>query len=191
MLQNSPWARDYTQQSEMPILQSDQGRTLSDSKPPYVKYKVQFLSALPVRQAIIRMTQIDQKYDDLKSEQKQQLDQQAESFLAQDMSKKVIVYITYETNQPPVYLDKIHDLKSTTTEMIIYRVHLYGSKGEKVPLEQFVAPQGAQRSFQLIFPRQYHGKEILGPEDKSLNLEFPIYMEFKTDKMKIDGKVEY
>ena len=71
-------------------------------------------------------------------------------------------------------------------------MYLYGSKGDKVPLAQFVAPQGAQRSFQFIFPRQYRGKEILGPEDKSLNLEFVgIYMEFKTDKMQINGKVEY
>ena len=190
MLQNSPWARVYTQQSAMPIMGRDD-RTLSNDKPPYLKYQVQFRSALPVRQAIIRMAQIAQKYDDLKPEQKQQFDKQAESFLAQDMSKVVLVYINYETNQPSVYLDKTHDLKSTTTEMLKNGVYLYGSKGERVPLEQFVAPQGAQRSFQLIFPRQYQGKEILGPEDKSLNLEFPIYMEFKTDKMKIDGKVEY
>ena len=77
------------------------------------------------------MAQIDQKYDDLKPEQKQQFDQQAESFLAQDMSKMVIVYITYETNQPTVYLELANDLKSTTTEMLKNRVYLYGSKGDK------------------------------------------------------------
>jgi hypothetical protein len=191
MLQNSPWARDYTQQSAVTIMGNDD-RTLSDSKPPYLKYQVQFRSALPVRQAIIRMAQIDQKYDDLKPEQKQQFDKQAESFLAQDMSKIVIVYITYETNLPTLYLDIAHDLKSKTTESVVPEAYLYGSKGDKVLLRQFIAPQGAQRSFQFIFPRQYKGKEILGPKDKGLNLEFfDIYMEFKTDKMQLNGKVEY
>jgi hypothetical protein len=191
MLQNSPWARDFTQQSEMPILQRG-GRTLSDDKPPYLKYQIQFRSALPVRQAIIRMAQITQKYDALKPEQKQQFDKQAESFLAQDMSKMVIVYITYETNQPNVYLDETHDLKSMTTDILKNIVYLYGSGGDRVPLAQFVAPQGGQRSFQFYFPRQYNGKEILGPEDKALNLEFgSIYMGFKTDKMQLNGKVEY
>jgi hypothetical protein len=138
------------------------------------------------------MAQIDQKYDDLKPEQKQQFDKQAESFLAQDMSKMVIVYITYETNQPTVYLDAGHDLKSTTTEMLKNSVYLYGSNGDKAPLDQYIAPQGARRSFQFIFPRQYKGKEILAPKDKGLNLQFgTIYMEFKTDKMQLNGKVEY
>jgi hypothetical protein len=190
MLQNSPWAKEYAQVSAMPILQRPD-KTLSDDKPPYLKYQIQLRSALPIRQAIIRMAQITQKYDDLKPEQKQQFDKQAEAFLAQDVSKWVVVYIIYETNQPDVYLDATHELKSSTTETLKNSVYLYGSKGERVPLEKFVAPQGAQRSFQLIFPRQYQGKEILGPQDKSLNLEFPSHIEFKTEKMNINGKVEY
>jgi hypothetical protein len=189
ILQNSPWARDYTMKDVVIMGSSD--RTLSDGGQPYSKYRVQFRSALPVRQAIIRMAQIDQKYDDLKPELKQQFDRQSESFLAQDLSQVVIVYITYETNQPTLYLNWSQEWKSRTTESLKNNVYLYGSKGDKVPLERFVPPQGAQRSFQLIFPRRYQGKEILGPEDTSLNLAFPIFMEFKTDKMQFNGKVEY
>ena len=190
MLQNSPWSRDFTVTDVVIMGTSDS--TLSDSMQPYQKYQVQFRSALPVRQAIIRMAQIVQKYDDLKPAQKKQFDQQAESFLAQDLSQMVIVYVTWATNMPTLNLELANEWKSLTTESLKNRVYLYGSKGDKVPLAQFVAPQGAQRSFQFIFPRQYRGKEILGPEDKSLNLEFVgIYMEFKTDKMRIDGKVEY
>jgi len=164
-------------------------RTLSDAGQPYLKYQIQFRSALPVRQAIIRMAQITQKYDELKPEQKQMFDQQADSFLAQDLSKWVIVYVTYETNIPTLYFDLTRDLKN---RLLPIRLHLYGSKGDKVPIGRFVPPEGDQRSFQLIFPRKYKGNEILGPEDKSLKFEFGnIFMEFKTDKMKINGKVEY
>ena len=190
MLEHSPWSRDFTQTDVVIMGTSDS--TLSDSKQPYQKYQVQFRSAMPVRQAIIRMAQIVQKYDALKPEQKKQFDQQAESFLAQDLSQMVIVYVTWATNMPTLNLELANEWKSQTTESLKNRVYLYGSKGDKVPLKQFVAPQGAERSFQFIFPRNYRGKEILGPEDKSLNLEFVgIYMEFKTDKMQIDGKVVY
>jgi hypothetical protein len=190
MLEHSPWSRDYTETDVVIMGTSDS--TLSDSKQPYLGYQIQFRSAMPVRQAIIRKAQMDQKYDDLKPEQKKLFDQQAESFLAQDLSQMVIVYVTWATNMPTLNLDKANYWKSQTTESLKNLVYLYGSKGDKVPLKQFVAPQGAQRSFQFIFPRQYRGKEILGPEDKSLNLEFVgIYMEFKTDKMQINGKIEY
>jgi len=190
MLEHSPWSRDYTETDVVIMGTSDS--TLSDSKQPYLKYQIQFRSAMPVRQAIIRKAQMDQKYDDLKPEQKKLFDQQAESFLAQDLSQMVIVYVTWATNMPTLNLELANDWKSQTTESLKNRVYLYGSKGDKVPLKQFVAPQGAERSFQFIFPRHYRGKEILGPEDKSLNLEFVgIYMEFKTDKMQINGKVEY
>jgi hypothetical protein len=138
------------------------------------------------------MAQIAQKYDDLKPEQKQQFDKQAESFLSQNMSGLVVVYISYETNQPEVYLDSAHDLKSSTTDTLKNIVYLYGSKGERVPLQQYVPPQGAQRSFQFYFPRQYKGKDILDPDDKKLNLEFgSVIMEFKTDMMQLNGKFVY
>lgn len=191
LLQKSPWAKEYTQQDAMPILKRE-GKTLSDDKPPYLTYQVQLRSALPVRQGIIRMAQIAQKYDDLKPEQKQQFDKQAESFLAQNMSTLVVVYITYETNQPEVYIDTAHDLKSSTTDILKNIVYLYGSKGERVPLQQYVPPQGAQRSFQFYFPRQYKGKELLDPNDKALYLEFgSIIIEFKTDMMQLNGKFDY
>lgn len=190
ILQNSPWARDYTEKN-VSIMGSDD-RTLSDGGQPYRKFQIQFRSALPVRQAIIRLAQITNQYDDLKPELKQQFDQQAESFLSQDMGPIVIVYVIYETNIPTLYLSLTQEWKSRTTEMLKNTVYLYGSKGDKVPLQQYVPPQGDQRSFQFIFPRQYQGKEILGPEDESIKLEFgSIFMEFNTDKMKVNGKVEY
>ncbi len=49
-----------------------------------------------------------------------------------------------------------------------------------------------KKVFVIVLPPLFLGNEILGPEDKSLKFEFgSIFMEFKTDKMKINGKVEY
>lgn len=200
MLQNSPWSKDETVQAVRIMSQDD--RILADGGQPYLKYQLQLRSALPVRQAIIRLAQIAQKYDDLKPEQKQMFDQQAESFLAQDLSQWVIVYVTFDTNIPTLDLSLRQAWQIQTADQLKNLVYLYGSKGDKVPIERFVPPQPNQRSFQFIFPRQYQGKEILGSEDKSLYLEFPNIggagsgssggpKEFKTDKMRFGGKVEY
>jgi hypothetical protein len=200
MLQNSPWSTDETVQGIR--IMSPDDRILADGGQPYLKYQLQLRSALPVRQAIIRMAQIAQKYDDLKPEQKQMFDQQAESFLAQDLSQWVIIYVTFDTNIPTLDLSLRQAWQIQTAEQLKNLVYLYSSKGDKVPIERFVPPQPGQRAFQFIFPRQYQGKEILGPEDKSLYLEFPNIggagsgssggpKEFRTDKMRFGGKVEY
>ena len=92
-------------------------------------------------------------------------------------------------------------------------VFLRNSKGEQVALAKFIAPQGAERSFQFIFPRQINGKPFITPEDKSLQLEFsyPVivkpggsennpndklgngkgFLEFKPKKMVFQGNLAY
>jgi hypothetical protein len=199
MLQNSPWSKDYTLQ-DVQIMSND--RTRSNEQQPFVKYQVQLRSALPVRQAMVRMMAIAQKYDDLAPEQKQQFDKSAESFLAQDLSQAVVVYVTYATNSQPIDLELARHWQSQTVDLLKNEVFLRGSKGDQVPLAQFAAAQGGERAFQFIFPRQVNGQEILSPNDKELKLEFPYpragsiaagkaFLEFKTKKMQIDGKLMY
>ncbi len=83
MLTDSPWVEDLTLVAEGIQLSagaSDDGQQFS------IKYQVQFRSALPVRQAMVRQMQLAQKYDTLGPEQKQQFDQSAKSFLSADFS---------------------------------------------------------------------------------------------------------
>ncbi len=200
MLSDSPWSKDYTIQ-DVQIRGAKDDRQ-SDSLQPFVTYQVQLRSALPVRQAMVRMAAIAQKYDDLASEQRQQFDKSAELFLAQDLSQVVVVYMTYQTNSQPVGLELARHWQSQSLDLLKNVVFLRGSKGDQVPLAQFAAAQGGERAFQFVFPRQINGQEILGPDDKELKLEFPYpkagsipegkaFMEFKTKDMQFDGKVAY
>ena len=95
LLTDSPWVEDFTLIAEgiqQSTSASDDGQQFS------IKYQIQFRSALPVRQALVRQMQIAQKYDTLGPEQKQQFDQSAKSFLSADFSDAVIVYVTYKSN---------------------------------------------------------------------------------------------
>jgi hypothetical protein len=205
LLENSPWARDFTL-IDSSLQQST--KASDDGQQFQIKYQMQFRSALPVRQGLVRQMQIAQKYDSLGPEQKQQFDQSAKSFLDSNFSDAVVVYVTYETNSQTKAMELARHWQSQTADLLKNTVFLRNSKGEQVPLAQFNPPQGAERSFQFIFPRQINGKPLVSPDDKSLMLEFayPVvtvpggystlgdgkgFMEFKPKKMVFQGNLEY
>jgi len=203
MLENSPWAKQLTltQVLVMPSATESAASTTS-AEQPFIRYQVQFRSALPIRQAVIRQLQIARKYDSLSPEQRQEFDKSTQGFISAEMSEAVVVHVAYTTNSQPNDLELARYWQSQTTEMLRNSVYLSGTDGDKVPIGRFVAARGGQGEFQFIFPRQFEGRPILGPNDKSLKLEFtyPIiggmgdgrcFMEFKTEKMTVAGNVVY
>lgn len=208
MLTDSPWAQDFTLIDtglERSARTSDDGRQL------YIKYQMQFASALPIRQAQVRQMQIVQNYDKLEPEQRQQADQNANRFLSAKFPDAVIVFVTYETNNSTIGMDLDRHWQAQTTDLLRNKVFLRNSRGDRVDLAQFTSYQGSgERAFQFIFPRQTEdGKELVDPEDKNLMLEFtyPVisvpgafgdrlgngegFMEFKPEKMVLNGELTY
>jgi hypothetical protein len=199
MLENSPWAKKY-EITNVDVNSAD--ATTTDGGTPYIKYSIQIRSALPIRQAIVRQTQIANKYDDMSAEQREAFDKQTDSFLNADFSNMVVFSVTYETNHRNVDQTLARHWQTETIEMLHNSVYLSSSKSVRVQPAQYTAAGGAQRSFQFVFPRTEDGKELVGPDDKELILEFPYpavgqfsagnaYVEFKIDKMEVGGKLEY
>ncbi len=200
MLEKSPWAQQFTNQG---VGIGGMDLDAMDAAQPYIKYQVQFRSAQPIRQAIVRQMALNQKYDSLSSEQKQQFDTSAEAFLSADVSNLVVVYITYETNHSEYDRQLARHWQSQTFDLLKHYVYLSSNKGDKVQLANYSVDQGGGRSFQFIFPREVNGNPIVDPmKDKSLRLEFnyPVignlgngnaFMEFKLEKMIFAGNVAY
>ncbi len=203
MLEDSPWAKTLTlTKVEIMAQETAANATMGSGQQPYVKYQAHFRSAAPIRQAMVRQMQIAQKYDSLPPEQKQEFDKKVEEFLAAGSPDAVIVHVIYMANSQTNELELARHWQSRTTDTLKNSVYLISSKGVRVPLAQYAVAQGGQHEFQFIFPRQYEGKPILGPEDKSLKLEFayPVvdtmgdgraFMEFKVQKMSFGGKTEF
>ena len=200
MLTNSPWATRYVLTEKF----SSGSWPVGDGQDTYtVTYQVQLYSALPIRQAIVRQSQILQNYERLSPEQKNQFDKSAEALLGADNEEVVVLNISYMTNHPPYDLDMARYWQIQTTDMLKNSTYLKGSKGEKVPISTYVVFSGAQRGFRFIFPRKYEDGKVLEPEDKSLLLEFVYpafedigksrtgFVEFKTSKMMFNGRIEY
>ncbi|MCL2878296.1 MAG: hypothetical protein FWF13_05900 [Acidobacteria bacterium] len=200
MLNDSPWAKELNLTGSMGF--GGGGTAATDSYAPYVKYNIQLRSAAPIRQAIVRQMQIAQKYDSLPADRKQVFDQNNEAFLAGASPDYVMVFVTFETNNRDYLRDLLRHWETQTTELLQNSVYLSNSKAKKVPIYQYIPGSGSSQEFQFIFPRKVDGGELLDPGDKSLQLEFdyPVigrigdgrgFIEFKTDKMKIDNVVIY
>ncbi len=206
LLEDSPWARDFTLLDSG--LQKSTGAS-DDGQQFYIKYQMQFRSALPVRQALVRQMQIAQKYESLDSGNKQKFDESANAFLSSKFPDHILLYVTFKTNSQAKAMELARYWQSQTTDLLKNSVFLRNSKGTQVALVQFNASQGGERSFQFIFPRQVNGEPLIGPGDNSLMLEFtyPVvdipgslnqklgdgrgYLEFKPKKMVFQGNLDF
>lgn len=204
LLEDSPWARGYTlSQVHITPLQQDNtdvtGRERVDN--PRFTYQVQFRSAQPLRQAMVRQMQLTQKYDQMAEDKKQAFDEEAGKFLAARFPDSVVVNISFTTNVQQDDRDVARHWQTQTTDTLKNSTFLISPKGEKVALQRYTVAS-AGRSFQFVFPRQLEGRPLVGPQDKSIKLEFihprvrtasevRVFIEFKADKMLMQGEVAY
>jgi hypothetical protein len=197
MLQNSPWAKEISLTGT-----GGGGNDSTDSRTPFVTYSIQLQTAAPIRQAIVRQSQIAQKYDSFPVEKKQEFDKKSQQYLDGSSEDVVIVYVSFSTNSRDGLRKLLTHWPSQTVDLLKNSVYLSGSKSAKVPIAQFIPGAGGQPEFRFVFPRKLNGKEIISPEDKVLRLEFnyPVVssmgdgngnVEFKTEKMKINDEVVY
>lgn len=205
LLEDSPWGQSYTLSQTLiePLSTSsiegagERGREAR----PQINYQAEFRSALPIRQAFVRLEQIRVKYDQLQPAQKEIADQKTREFLAVRFPDTVVLHVAYSSNVQSDDRDLVRHWRSQTTETLKNSVFL-NAGGAKVPLLRYSVTQGAGRDFQLVFPREYKGHALIGPADKTLQLEFPhpvirgqsgalVLIPFKVERMMIQGKVVY
>ena len=204
LLQDSPWAKHYTDVGVIIELagpgQIDSIERVRESNPNMV-YQVRFLSALPIRQAMVRLQQINADYDKMSPEQRQAFDQKAEAILNMPFRDTVVLLVDYGSNADLYDKEMARYWQRQSTETLKNLVFLRGHRGEEVPLLDYAAEPGAGRTFQLLFPREQEGRPLLRPDSKWLRLDFPAltlgggqvraFVEFKVKRMLIEGEVMY
>jgi hypothetical protein len=202
LLQDSPWAKSYIMtRAYIELIQpgpvTDRGR----ERNPTIEYHVQLRSALPIRQALVRLAQIRVDYDDMSPEETLGFDTEMAQVLEASFEHVVELHVTYATNVPQ--WDRQLDLywRTQSTETLKNSTWLIGHAGRRAPLLQYAKVAGDSHEFLLLFPRQLEGEKLVGPEDKRLTLEFVhpdvgetsrrILLPFSTKTMLVDGAVVY
>lgn len=201
LLEESPWASSYK------ISEIFFDRVVTDTtdrerqQNPKIEYKVQIRSALPIKQGIVRLSQINAKYDQMTEDQRKAFDQNAEKFLSGRNPDSVVIHVTYSASAQLDDRNLTNYWHTQTTESLKNFTYLIGTGSSRVPLSVFRPGAGEAHEFQLVFPRQYNGRPLIGPSDKVLSLEFDhpdirgpaarILIQFKVEKMISQGTVIY
>jgi hypothetical protein len=222
ILQDSPWSQKWGKSqlgsSQMPGVSGANAEGASGEKTPEMHYNVELQSSLPVREAAVRMSQINQKYDKMTDAQKKDFDAKAESILNRNYDDVIWIHVTYGSNLQAFERDMATYWKTVPPEAPPVDMYLITEKGDRVPPIRINSPQNGAYYFDLIFPRMKNREPIVQNSDKMLSLQFThpaignqtqrnttnpvdpsmdvfgeerVLIQFKLDKMVVNGKASY
>lgn len=167
---------------------------------------VRLRSALPIRQALVRLRQLEAKYDKMNERDRAAFDEKTRGLL--ECPACADNYVV--TLGPPVSKRQMKSgivaLKNVILSQLEKRVYLANEKGERRELVHFIAPKHDEDEATFFFPRRdEQGRPLLSPDSKKLFFIFeaknlrtgfgldpiPERTEFDVTKMMVDGRVEF
>lgn len=210
MLTDSPWARQHTESEvhleladPLSVSGGEQDEDLrTREQNPRLTYQFQIRSALPIRQALVRLSQLRHGYQQMLQEQRRTFDRETEQFLGVDFTDRVVIYVSWDSNIEIDQRELARHWHAQTTETLRNSVFLLGAKGLRAELMEYLPATDDTQSFQFSFPRKVAERDLVGPGDGQLQLEFihpslrgrgerRVLVEFKIKKMLLDGQLEY
>jgi hypothetical protein len=190
MFDDSPWAQVQTYSFESP------GGSMGQNEFKY-QFTVRLFSAVPIRQAYVRMLQIMNHYDSLPPARQNQFDARVGGLATANVDDEIVVAVAYATNDPQGSRDMDQFFKTATTDTLNQSAYLYTTTAGQLQLKKYLPPNSGI-GCRFIFPRSFNGKPVLTPEDKELR--FQVYIPrigqnllvgFKPSNMMYDGKLAY
>ena len=190
VLNDSPWVK--AQEVRIP-----QGGA---NAPLDFRYTLRLRSALPIRQALVRLRQLDAKYDKMSAADKAAFDAKVKGLLdCPACADNYVVTISSKSESYP-NADAIFDvLKTATTPALQKYVYLANELDERRMLVHFTAPKAAGGEAMFFFPRlDEKGQPLLSPASKKLlfrmsdrNVGASTNFEFDVSKIVINSNVEF
>jgi hypothetical protein len=150
----------------------DRGPGITGEKELLDAYTVRLFSALPIRQAFIRQFQIANDYEHMAAEDKTRLNAQFEQALKMDVSQKIMVTVSFASNNRELEREVMRQLSTATGDSLHQRVYLITDTHGRVELSEYYPPGRDGAGAKLIFPRLIEGKSTIAPTDKEIKLEF-------------------
>jgi hypothetical protein len=165
-----------------------------------VNYRIRFLSAKPIRQALLRLALLDPKAT---PEQKDK----AQQFVDAKYDQVVVMAVSYDQDSLPKdnssMMVAFQAFSAGLTSTMKNKVYLDIKGGQRVFLQEYRPPSGDGMGAIFIFPRIVNDKSILDAKstgDVRLYAEFlkqgsdpqiRLNVRFKVSAMMYDGVLEY
>ena len=207
ILNDSPWAHVQvdTDLSEMFFQPTTDGRTSGGRAPnansrleqgavnqeTKIQYGIRFFSARPVRQAFVRMIQLQQK--NLEPDVVARMN----NFAELPSENAIIIAVTVEGTEKRSLGKVMQVVDSAATGTLKNTTYLERNDGKRVFLEEYVPPGKDGFGARFIFPRIVDERPFLSSEftDVRFVSEFgtsiKLNMRFRVADMMMDGKLEY
>ena len=195
LLEESPWATTLKLGGIQNAITSgdapnNRGYRSEMETDPTISYNLQFRSALPIREAQVRSSQLSSHYDKMSTEQKAAFEASAGKFLAVAFPDRVVVSVTFHTNVEG-YESSLRSYWASQSLAKLSMTVFLSTKAERLSLMSYSFKDD---TFQFTFPRP---KQVQ-PDDK-ISVEFVhpkidvigpqrILQPFSLKKMRVNGE---
>jgi Spy/CpxP family protein refolding chaperone len=199
MLNDSPWAQSRTLGRVFIQKMYEDAAVPGRDQTPQITYTVRLLSAPPVRQAMVRLAQLNAEYARLTPEQKADLDARHKQLVEEAFADRIVVQVVYSTTALAYRSELATRWQAQAEEVLKQEINLITERGRVPPARVFVGG-GAGGEIQLIFPRTVNGRPVIEVGDKNVSVEFQhptvgvlsgerIFVEFKVKNMTVGKDV--
>jgi len=200
LLNDSPWGRTLTFTSPMeqfrrPVTGA-QGQTATTNLPPnalQLNFRIRFLSAKPIRQALARIIEVKAK-GGVTGEVAEQLKQ----FAAGDVSEVIVVAVTVDSQDTGSNVQQALGLLSQgSTAKFKNNAFLEIKGGKRIFLQEYQPPRPDGFGARFIFQRLVDDKPFIAPESEEIHFfaelssTYRLDRRYKTKDMMYEGKLEY
>jgi hypothetical protein len=191
VLNDSPWARQQTHAHQI----AGKGSGIGGEKEIYSQYTVRFFTALPIREAYVRISQLMNNYDQASAEEKRAIDQRFSKPLSMDISEQIIIAAEFAGNDPEKRMGIDRQLKQMTVEEFKQSVYLISDRLGRVQLIAYYPPAPDGTGLKFVFPRTVDGKPVIAPEDKNVTFQWyfwdTVQMTWKVKDLMYKGQLEF
>ena len=170
ILNRSPWARKQTYTRVV----GGVGSGIHGEKEIFNTFFVRLLSAPPIRRAYARIQQIQNGYDEMTPAAKGRLDAGIAPGLNLDVSRWIVLTISFRSNNPNMELSVKRFFDSQRLETMRDRAYLATENFPRVELAAYFPPREDAVGAKFVFPRHIDGVPVVAPDQKEVNFEVNI-----------------
>lgn len=200
IMNDSPWGQTQTETStaEMFYNPANRGQTGGAGSPTNdpqgalnqatsINYRIRFLSAKPIRQAIARTIILKNP----------NMEERLRAFAEQKSEEWIVVAVAFDAQDGRFSGPAMQAFNSAITSTLKNNTYLEPKGGKRSFLEEYKAPINDGLGAKFVFKRVVNGESFIKPDSgevrfySEVSRNIRLNMRFKVSDMIYDGKLEY
>lgn len=198
LLLESPWSHVWRYQAQ------PSGAGVPHTTTDQLNFSVQLRSALPVREAMVRQLQLDQKYDKMNDASRNMFDAKAAPILSRSYDDIILVHVDFSRSDGNKFLESAVRREIAAGDLAPAIVTEDGNSVAPIRVDM---SEKALYTLDLIFPRTKDGAPLIKEGQKQFSIQFQsppvdyfegirissrrVRVDFDLSRMILNGKLSY